>query len=112
MRIAIEHGATLLVTSHDHDYERFARWNIAGSETADGLGSFVVGTGGAHLYGIPDNRRRPLSRAFQNTFLGLLKLELYRDGYTSSFVAIDGTEFDGPNYNAAQNVLDCESATR
>jgi hypothetical protein len=93
-KIAVEQGATLLVTAHDHDYERFARQDAAGNEVAGGLGSFVVGTGGAHLYGVPDDKRHSLSRAFQNTAAGLLKLELYPDRYTSSFVTIDGTVLD------------------
>ena len=94
MKIAVEQGATLLLTAHDHDYERFARQDAAGNEVPGGLGSFVVGTGGAHLYGVPDDKRHPLSRAFQNTSAGLLKLELYPDRYTSSFVAADGTVLD------------------
>lgn len=92
--IALQQGATLLVTAHDHDYERFARHDAAGNEDVDGLGSFVAGTGGAHLYHVPDDKRHPLSRAFQNKSAGLLKLELYPDGYTSSFVAIDGSAPD------------------
>lgn len=94
MDIAAEQGATLLVTAHDHDYERFARQDAAGNEAAKGVGTFVVGTGGAHLYSVPDENRHPLSRAFQNDDAGVLKIEIYPDRYTSSFLAIDGSVFD------------------
>lgn len=94
MNIAVQQRVTLLVTAHDHDYERFARQGAAGNEVVDGVGSFVVGTGGAHLYPVPDKKRHPLSRAFQNELAGLLKIELYPDHYTSSFIAIDGFSLD------------------
>jgi hypothetical protein len=94
MNIAVQQRATLLVTAHDHDYERFARQDAAGSKVADGVGSFVVGTGGAHLYSVPDEKRHPLSKAFQNKVAGLLKIELYPGRYASSFIAIDGSSLD------------------
>ena len=40
-------GAELVVSGHDHDYERFARKHSDGTAAANGVRQFVVGTGGA-----------------------------------------------------------------
>ena len=45
-----DYGAELLLSGHDHDYERFAPQTAAGASRAPrGVRQFVVGTGGATL---------------------------------------------------------------
>ena len=46
-KTAVEHGADLMVTAHDHLYERFARLGSDGQPSADGLPLFISGLGGA-----------------------------------------------------------------
>lgn len=86
-------GATVLVTAHDHHFEQFNRQNRAGQAAKAGergVRSFIVGTGGAALYSVPDTKRHSLSEYFDNKAVGVLKLELYRNRYKWSFVQAAG----------------------
>ena len=85
-------GATIVISGHDHEYERFAPQAPDG--TADpirGIREFVVGTGGASLYsfGTP----LPNSEVRNATTHGVLKLTLSDGSYTWEFVPIAGDSF-------------------
>jgi len=49
-RILAKANADLVLTAHDHDYERFVPMNALGEADPEGLTEFVVGTGGASHY--------------------------------------------------------------
>lgn len=73
-RIAYRHHVDLALAGHDHHYERFAPMDSVGNRRADGIVSFVVGTGGRSLY-----RRHgtaPGSRYFRADTFGVLVLRL------------------------------------
>lgn len=44
-------GADLVMTGHEHNFQQLAPMNKTGQADANGLRSFVVGTGGASFYG-------------------------------------------------------------
>ena len=68
----------MVLSGHDHDYERFAPQNGAGAvDVNNGVREFVVGTGGASLR--PLNPALPISEARQATAFGVLKLILGRE---------------------------------
>jgi hypothetical protein len=99
MKILYDEGATVLITGHDHHFEQFGRQDSSGNPVIDdvkGVRSFIVGTGGATLYRVPDGRRHRLSEYFTNKSWGLLKLELYVDRYTWSFVSAAGEAVNLP----------------
>ncbi len=49
--ILYAHGVDVVVSAHDHDYERFAPQDPEGNlDPARGIREFVVGTGGCNLY--------------------------------------------------------------
>ena len=48
-RVLRDLGADVVISGHDHIYERFGRQDETGRATSSGLRSFVVGTGGAEL---------------------------------------------------------------
>ena len=52
-RALAEGGADVVLTAHEHDYERFVPLDADGKPAAGGVRSFVVGTGGQAVYG-PD----------------------------------------------------------
>ena len=85
-------GATIVISAHDHEYERFAPQAPDG--TADpvrGIREFVVGTGGASLYSFATPL--PNSEVRNATTHGVLKLTLSDGSYTWQFVPIAGDSF-------------------
>jgi hypothetical protein len=80
-------GAELVLSGHDHDYERFAPQSDEGREDPDrGIVEFVVGTGGFSHY--PFGRPLSTSRARNNTTYGVLELTLDPNGWSSRFVSV------------------------
>ena len=77
-------GAELVLSGHDHDYERFAPQDAHGRKDARGLRQFVVGTGGA--YPTPFLRWRANSETRDASRNGVLRLRLYAGGYDWEFL--------------------------
>ncbi|MDQ3870254.1 MAG: metallophosphoesterase, partial [Chloroflexota bacterium] len=87
-----EAGADLVVSGHDHDYERFAPMNPAGErDTARGIREIVVGTGGGDLRRFEPTM--PNSEMRESGTYGVLKLTLKRGGYEWEFVPAAGATF-------------------
>jgi len=87
-----DYGADVVVTGHNHNYERFAPQNPAGVlDNAHGIRAFVVGTGGAGLYSF--DAAEPHSEVRNATTHGVLKLTLHADGYDWDFVPVAGKTF-------------------
>ena len=77
-------GADVVLSGHDHDYERMA--------AVGGIRSFVVGTGGRSLYawpGVPG----PYTEVRANDTYGLLQLTLGAAGYSWRFIPAAGGSF-------------------
>jgi acid phosphatase type 7 len=85
-------GADVVLTGHDHIYERFAPQDAsAGLDTARGLREFIVGTGGANhtsLVTIAAN-----SEIQNASTYGILELTLNPTSYDWRFVPIAGSSF-------------------
>ncbi len=77
--------ADLVLTSHDHHYERFAPLDQHGKLNKQGIRSFVVGTGGAKLS--PLFFRKNGSEIRQNDQHGILQLQLFNDAYRWEFLS-------------------------
>jgi len=78
----------LVLSGHNHVYERFAKQNANGRRAKGGLRQFVVGTGGAEPYELTagcSNRQ-----ASTNDANGVLVLELGPNRYRWKFVDVDG----------------------
>ncbi|HMQ51169.1 MAG TPA: right-handed parallel beta-helix repeat-containing protein [Anaerolineae bacterium] len=87
-----EAGAEVVLSSHDHNYERFAPQDPDGVADPDrGIRQFVVGTGGAGLYAF--DSIQPNSEARNNDTHGVLKLTLHPTGYDWEFVPVAGQSF-------------------
>jgi hypothetical protein len=84
-------GADVVLAGHDHNYQRYPPMDTAGAfAPVRGIRSFVVGTGGRHLYALqPDARREAGSDA---TF-GVLELTLHATGYDWQFVPVAGSSY-------------------
>ena len=82
----------VVLTGHDHDYERFAPQKADGTlDAALGIREFVVGTGGRSHYAI--GTRAPNSEAANGSTYGLLKLTLSAGSYDWSFLPEPGKTF-------------------
>jgi hypothetical protein len=85
-------NAEVVISGHDHNYERFAPQSPSGAlDTARGIREFVVGTGGTSLR--PLGVVQPNSQARNATTHGVLKLTLHPTSYEWSFVPIAGKTF-------------------
>jgi 3',5'-cyclic AMP phosphodiesterase CpdA len=87
-----DHGAELVINGHDHMYERYTPIDADGTPDPDnGLREFVVGTGGASLYGFKTDS--PLIDVRDNTSHGVLRLDLSPGSYSWQFVPVEGDTF-------------------
>lgn len=81
-------GAEIVLSGHDHDYERFAPQDADGRlDRARGLRQFVVGTGGA--YATPFLQFTPHSEVREARYDGVLALRLLDGAYEWRFLAAD-----------------------
>ncbi len=80
-------GADVVISGHDHDYERFAPQTPSGLlDSTRGIRQFVVGTGGKSLLAFRNTP--PNSEVRDNSTLGVLVLKLYEDRYEWEFVPV------------------------
>jgi hypothetical protein len=88
-------GAEIVLSGHDHDYERFAPQDADGRlDEANGMRQFVVGTGGA--FATPFLWPAAHSEFRENTRHGVLRLRLREDSYEWQFMPVFGSESQGP----------------
>ena len=91
-RLLYEAGADVVVSGHDHLYERFAPQDMDGRpDPSRGIRQFVAGTGGADLYAHVS--MQPNSEVQISTF-GVLKFTLSADSYEWEFVPVSGGKRD------------------
>jgi PKD repeat protein len=87
-----EYGAELVLNADVRFYERFAPQTPAGVLDADyGIRQFIVGTGGYGSYTI--GTVRPNSEVRNSGTHGVIKLDLYSDGYEWEFIPVAGKTF-------------------
>jgi hypothetical protein len=90
--ILYDHGVDVVVTGHDHTYERFAPQDRDGHlDSERGVRQFVVGTGGAELYSFGPIEEN--SEVRDNRTHGVLSLTLGEDAYQWQFVPVAGKTF-------------------
>jgi 3',5'-cyclic AMP phosphodiesterase CpdA len=83
------HGADLVLSGHEHFYERFGPLDAEGQPPHDGQAprQFVVGTGGARLYGFWKPPYGSQARVLEH---GVLQLSLERGSYSWRFIDVEG----------------------
>jgi acid phosphatase type 7 len=87
-----DYRADVVVSSHDHVYERFAPRTPSGAlDLARGIRQFTAGMGGARLYGFGAISTH--SEARNNDTHGVLKLVLEDNAYTWEFIPVAGKSF-------------------
>ena len=85
-------NADVVLSGHDHSYERFAPQDPYGAfDSARGMREFVVGTGGKSHY--PFGSIKPNSQVRNANTYGVLKLTLHAGSYDWKFVPQAGKTF-------------------
>jgi 3',5'-cyclic AMP phosphodiesterase CpdA len=84
-------GAEVVLSGHEHVYERFAPQSPTGAPDANGVREFVVGTGGKSRYGFGTVKANSAARVQS---FGVLELTLGSDSYTWQFVNDAGSVLD------------------
>jgi len=91
-RVAVEEGVDIVLTAHEHSYERFVPMDADGGRDDEGTRLFVVGTGGGNLR---KYHRPPLPTTVvrNDDTWGVLRLTLRADGYDWKFLPVPGRRF-------------------
>jgi acid phosphatase type 7 len=85
-------GVELVLSGHDHHYERFAPQDAQGNlDQVHGIRQFVVGTGGRSHYVVKNVQ--PHSEVSNSDTYGVLQLTLHSDGYSWQFLPVAGSTF-------------------
>jgi hypothetical protein len=81
----VQAHVALVLTGHNHDYERFAPLDANGRPDPNGLPEFVVGTGGKNHYGFVE-KPLPGELVRNDQSFGVIDLTLSPTGYSWQFV--------------------------
>jgi hypothetical protein len=85
-------NADVVLSGHEHNYERFAPQSPTGAADAvKGIREFVVGTGGVSHYS--GHTAIPNSEVFNGATFGVLKLTLEASSFTWQFLPVAGQSF-------------------
>jgi hypothetical protein len=85
-------NADLLLSGHDHFYERFAPMNASGTlDNSRGIREIIVGTGGRGFHSYGSIAANSLVR--NNSTFGILKLTLHPSSYDWQFLPAAGGTF-------------------
>ena len=82
--------AELVLSGHDHTYQRFVPTGSGGAADPAGVTQLVVGTGGEELMTPPAPRSTLATGA---SAFGVLKLTLHANGWNGSFLSAAGGSF-------------------
>lgn len=92
-------GTELVLSGHDHHYERFAPQSPDGQADPNGIVEILGGMGGKDLYGQGDTVQKNSQKRIWDKF-GVMQLDFTDTTFTSKFVGTDGTVLDtGPTYS-------------
>ncbi|MGY1914993.1 metallophosphoesterase [Blastococcus sp. SYSU DS0973] len=93
-----EFGADIVLSGHNHIYERFAPQSSGGVVNPQGPRQFVVGTGGSTL--VSASTPAPNREVGQSSTFGVLRLALHESSYDYNFVPVAGSSWtDGGSIN-------------
>lgn len=87
-----DYHAEVIVSGHDHTYERFSPQDAIGTADPNGIRQFVVGTGGRSLYGF--GNPEPNSEVRYNSTYGVIKFTLSSGDYAWEYIPVSGSFSD------------------
>lgn len=84
-------GVEMVLSGHQHNYQRFRPQTATDRRSATGIRAFVVGTGGVGSYGF-DGRAANVAASSAGTY-GALRLILRPGSYSWKFMRVSGARF-------------------
>jgi hypothetical protein len=90
-RDLVDAHVDVVLTGHNHDYERFPALDASGNPNPSGVQEFVVGTGGKNHY--PFKAPAIAGEIRDDTSFGILKMTLHQTGYDWQFLPAPGYRF-------------------
>lgn len=95
-KLLASNGVEMVLSGHDHDYQRWGPIDPAGHGSPDGITEFVVGTGGHETYPLSTTGDARLDKGFDKApqAYGALKLELNPSGAAFQYQSITGSVLD------------------
>ena len=104
-QILYNHKADVVLTGHDHIYERFAPQDPSGNfDPTNGIRAFVVGTGGSNHTSM--SKLEPNSEISNDSTFGVLALTLHAGSYNWNFVPAKSTgSFTDSGTQACHNLI-------
>jgi len=103
-KILVKHDVTLVVTGHDHNYQRWNPLDASGKADPNGTVSLVVGTGGQSEYAATREDDRLAGPLLTDT--GALRLELNTNGAAFQFITTTGVVRDSDVVSCSQPAND------
>lgn len=92
-KLLYDHGAEIVLSGHDHNYERFVPTDADGNIAPNsGLRQWVVGTGGTSLRPF-DRPALPATATRDATSHGVLRLDLYAGGYQWQYLTTSNNPY-------------------
>ena len=92
-RLLYDHGAEIVLSGHDHNYERFVPTDADGNMApTSGITQWVVGTGGAGIRPFSEPPL-PATATRDATAHGVLRLDLYAGGYDWQFLTTSNNPY-------------------
>jgi hypothetical protein len=99
-----DHDVDLVLSGHDHNYERFAPQDPDGTFDVNGVRQFVVGTGGVNVRDMGDIE--PNSEASAANLFGILELTLHDGSYEWDYLPAAGYSYsDSGSANCVGTVI-------
>ena len=85
-----DEGVDVVLSAHNHLYQRWVPQDGRGNSVADGAVQFTVGTGGRSLYPFGRPPKPENLEVTQNDAYGLLQMTLHADSYSYEWVSAAG----------------------
>lgn len=95
-------GADLILSGHEHNYQRFAKQTADGVQQNDAPKEFVVGTGGKSLYAMAGSGQN--LQFSDDGHFGILKLKLEATDFVYAFESTAGVILDGGFANPSATI--------
>jgi hypothetical protein len=91
---AVDNGVDLVLTSHEHVYERFGRLDREGRPDSDGTVQIIVGTGGGEQHDDFFDEPEAGSKVRVAQEFGILFLKLGKSSYSGVYRTVEGRILD------------------